>query len=621
MLKLADVFLSLAVVIPVTSALAAPPQASNSLYSGIEIPQSKIPVHVGDFPPKLEPADLVLRGGTIETLSPVQPEVHALAVRDGRILAVGSDAGIARYIGKHTRVLELHGAFVTPGFIEGHGHLLQTGRSLMELNVGQAPDWDAIVTMVKAAVAKAKPGEWIVGFGWQQTKWKSVPQPNVGGLPLPTSLDAASPHNPVLLEHISGHAVYANAAALKLAGITRDTPNPPGGTIVRDAQGNAIGMLNDTAGAAVFAAYARYLATLPPSEIAARREQALQMAVQNEISKGITTFVDMGEDFHTVDWLKQQAVTGLPLRLYVNIAGESVAALNAHLAQFRTVGYADNHFTVRGVGEILSDGALGTRSAWMLKPYSDAPDISGKNVTSMHEIVQIAEIAARDQFQLSVHAIGDRANHEVLDVYQKIFSEDPAAHALRWRIEHAQHLSSADIPRFAELGVIASMQSIHACSDAPMVVARIGEQRARQGAYVWHALIESGAMVLDGTDTPVEDTNPIPNFYCGVTRSYAPGKYFFPAQVKTRMQELRSYTWNNAYAIFEDRELGSLAPGKLADMDVFSGNLLTLPAHDILRTRVLYTIVGGKIVYQRPGAENWRRGQLFEAMPEFNHVQ
>ncbi len=621
MRKLADVLLSLAVLIPATSALAAPPQASNSLYSGIEIPASQAPVHVGGFPPQLEPADLVLRGGTIETLSPVQPEVQALAVRDGRILAVGSDAAIARYIGTHTRVLDLHGSFVTPGFIEGHGHLLQTGRSLMELNVGQAPDWNAIVAMVKAAVAKARPGEWIVGFGWQQTKWKTVPQPNVDGLPLPAGLDAVSPHNPVLLEHISGHAVYANAAALKAAGINRDTPNPVGGTIVRDAHGNAIGMLRDTADAPVVAAYARYLATLPPADIATRRAQALQLAVQNEISKGITTFVDMGEDFATVGWLKQQAAKGLALRLYANIAGESVAALNTHLAQYRTLGYADNHFTVRGVGEILSDGALGTRSAWMLKPYSDAPDITGKNVTPMDEIRQIAEIAARDHFQLSVHAIGDRANREVLDLYQKIFTADPAAHALRWRIEHAQHLNPADIPRFTELGVIASMQSIHACSDAPMVIPRLGARRARQGAYVWHSLIESGAMVLDGTDTPVEDTNPIPNFYCGVTRSYAPGKYFFPAQAKTRMQELRSYTWNNAYAIFEDQELGSLVPGKLADMDVFSGNLLTLPAHDILRTRVLYTIVGGQIVYQRPGAENWRSGELFEPMPEFNHVQ
>lgn len=565
-------------------------------------------------------ADLVLRNGVIETLDPLQPRVAALAIRDGRIEAMGSNEAISHYIGPNTKVLDLRGAFVTPGFIEGHGHLMQTGQSLLELNVGKAPNWDAIVALVKAAVAKARPGEWIVGTGWQQSKWNKVPQPNVDGLPLPAELDAVSPHNPVILEHASGHATYANAAALKLAGINSKTPDPPGGSIVRDAQGNAIGMLRDTAQEPVDHAYNRYLSTMPPQAAEARRESALKAALQNEISKGITTFVDMGEDFQTIDWLKQQAAKGLPLRLYININGESVSELDKRLAQYRIIGYANNHFTVRGIGEILSDGALGTRSAWFLKPYSDAPDITGKNVTAMSTIMKIAEIAARDGFQLSVHAIGDRANRETLDVFQKIFTDDPAAHALRWRIEHAQHLDPSDIPRFAQLGVIASMQSIHACSDAPFVAPRLGEQRAREGAYVWRSLIQSGAMVLDGTDTPVEDTNPIPNFYCGVTRREGNGTYFFPEQAKTRMQELRSYTWSNAYAIFEERELGSLAPGKLADLDVFSGDLLKMPTDQILRTRVLYTIVGGKIVYQRPDAAEWRSGEMFPAMAEFNHV-
>jgi predicted amidohydrolase YtcJ len=415
--------------------------------------------------------------------------------------------------------------------------------------------------------------------------------------------------------------------ALKLAGITDQTPDPVGGTIVRDATGHAIGMLKDTAAGPVYAAYQKYLKGLPPAEQQARREKALQLAVQNEISKGITSFVDQGEDFKTIDWLKQQVAKGVadgsfPLRLYVNVGVLDVASLDENLAKYRTIGYADNHFTVRGVGEDVSDGALGTRSAWFLKPYSDAPGVTGKNVTPMRDLAQIARIAARDDFQVSIHAIGDRANREVLDMYQQIFDEDPAAHALRWRVEHAQNLAPSDIPRFAKMGVIASMQSIHACSDAPMVVPRIGEQRARDEAYLWQTLIKSGALVLDGTDTPVEDTNPIPNFYCGVTRAYDHGKKaFFPAEAKTRIEELKSYTWNNAYAMFQEHELGSLSPGKLADIDVFSGNLLTLPAADILRTRVLYTIVGGKVVYTRPGAGTWRSGQLFDAMPEFDHAE
>jgi predicted amidohydrolase YtcJ len=575
---------------------------------------------VNGFPPTLAPADLVLQGASIATLDPLQPHAQALAVKDGRIAALGSDADIARYIGPHTKVMNLHGAFVAPGFMEGHGHLLDTGESLMELDLGKAPDWDAIVAMVKAAVAKARPGEWIVGQGWQQSKWNKAPQPNVDGLPLPASLDAVSPDNPVLLSHASGHEIYANAVALKLAGIGRDTPDPAGGSIVRDAQGNAIGALRDTAGDAVFAAYNRHLATLPPQELAAHKAQALKLAMQNEVSKGITGFVDMGEDFRTADWMKQQAANGFPLRLYVNIAGEPVASLDANLAKYRTLGYADDHFTLRGIGEVLSDGALGTHSAWFLKPYTDAPGISGKNVVAMDDIRQIARIAARDGFQLSVHAIGDRANREVLDVFQQTYAQDPAAHALRWRIEHAQHLDPADIPRFAQLGVIASMQSIHACSDAPYVIPRLGRQRAEQGAYVWHSLIQSGAMVLDGSDTPVEDTNPIAGFYCAVTRDDGRGQRFFPAQGKTRMEALRSYTWNNAYAVFEDHQLGSLSPGKLADLVVISGNLLTLPDDQILRTRVLYTVVGGKVVYERKGAEAWRSGQLFKAMPEFDHV-
>lgn len=568
----------------------------------------------------MPPATLVLRNGTIETLNPLQPEVEALAVRDGRIEALGSNAAIAHYIGAGTKVLDLHGAFVTPGFIEGHGHLMDTGQDTMELNVGKAPNWDAIVAMVKAAAAKARPGQWIIGAGWQQSKWNRVPQPNVDGLPLRASLDAVSPNNPVMLEHASGHAIFVNGAALKLAAIRRATPNPPGGTIVRDASGIAIGMLRDTAAGLVRRAYNRYLQTLPASALAAQRERALHLAVENEISKGITTFVDMGESFQTVDWLKQEAAKGLPLRLYVNINGEPVSALEARLPQYKIIGYANNHFTVHGIGEITSDGALGTRSAWFLQPYSDAPSITGKNVVAMSTIRQMAEIAARDGFQVSVHAIGDRANRETLNLFQQIFTADPAAHALRWRIEHAQHLQPSDIARFGKLGVIASMQSIHACSDAPFVVTRLGETRAREGAYVWHSLTSTGAIVLDGTDTPVEDTNPIPNFFCGVTRREGNGTYFFPAQKKTRMQELRDYTWNNAYAIIEENEVGSLAPGKLADMDVFSGDLLTIPAADILRTRVLYTIIGGAIVYTRPGAAAWRKGQFFPAMPEFDHV-
>lgn len=585
------------------------------------LPAAAIAASISGFPPPVKPADLVLRDATIATLVPAEPYAQAVAVRNHRIEALGSDKGIVKYIGPHTKVLDLHGAFVTPGFFDSHVHVFATGKSLMELNVGKPSTWAGIVKMVKAAVAKAKPGQWIVGHGWQETKWSRTPEPNVNGLPFPESLDAVSPDNPVFLIHASGHGVYANAAALKTAGITDQTPNPPGGTIVRGPKGHAIGMLRDTADQAVYAAYQEYLDQLSPSERAARRKREFKLFIHNEISKGITFGVDMGENFKTIRWMKQQAAKGIPMRLQVNVRGESPAALDKHLASYRTIDYAHDHFNVRGIGEITSDGALGTYSAWMLKPYTNAPKLTGKNVVPMSKIRKMAEIAARDHFQLSVHAIGDRANREVLDLYQQIFNEDPAAHALRWRIEHAQLLNPKDIPRFAKLGVIASMQSIQACSDAPMVVPRIGEKRARQGAYAWHKLEKTGAMIVEGTDTPVEDTKPIPNFFCAVTREFEPGKFFFPKETLTRMQELRDNTWNAAYAVFQEDKLGSLAPGKLADMDVFSGNLLTMPVYDILRTRVLYTIVGGKVVYKRPGAEKWRKGKWFPRMPEYDHAE
>ena len=624
--KLSSLILPVVLVIPAAIAAALPQafapalQAADASFAKSFAASSRVP----GFPPSAHPADMVLRDATIATLMPGQPEVQALAIRDGKIEAIGSNVGIARYIGSSTKVIDLHGAFVTPGFIDGHAHPLGTGRSLTQLDVGSPPNWDGIVAMVKAAVAKAKPGQWIVGGGWQQNKWNHVPQPNYKGLPLIASLDAVSPNNPVLLDTASGHGIYVNSMALKLAGITDHTSDPPGGTIVRD-DGQAMGMLRDTAERPVRAAYARYQQNRSPAEKKADQEKYFQLAVHNEISKGITMVNDMSASFEITNWLKQQAAAGkLPMRMYLNIDSESLPYLEQHVNDFHK-SYADEHIIVGGLGEDVSDGALGTRSAWFLEPYSDDPGNYGKNVTSMQTESMLAKFAAANHLQMSIHAIGDRANHEVLDLYQEIFNEVPAARTLRWRVEHAQHLNPVDIPRFAQLGVIASMQSIHECSDAPMVLARVGQKRAEEGAYVWHTLTASGAMVLDGTDTPVEDTNPIPNYYCAVTRmtrfSNGTQKAFFPNQAKTRMQALRDYTWNNAYAMFQDQKLGSLVPGKLADITIFSGNLLTVPADQILRTRVLYTIVGGKVVYQRPGAENWRSGQLFKAMPEFDHVE
>jgi hypothetical protein len=369
------------------------------------------------------------------------------------------------------------------------------------------------------------------------------------------------------------------------------------------------------------AAYTAYLAKRTPTEARAAFRETVQRAADDAVSKGITSFVDQGEGFAVLDEMKRLAGQGvLPLRLYelVDVGRSEALAvglpgydhydrfdrfqqLTRFLPEHRVVGYADDHYTVRGIGEITSDGALGTHTAWFTQPYDDLPTSSGVSVTTPADIRLIADIALKDHYQMTVHAIGDRANHEVLDVFQAEFAAHPEAKDLRWRIEHAQHLLPTDIPRFAKLGVIASMQSIHACSDAPYVVKRLGEERARSGAYMWRALIQSGATIANGTDVPVEDEDPIPNFYCAVTRrAKKDGTPFYPEQVMTREEALKSYTWNDAYATFQESELGSFKIGKRADITVLSQDILSVPEAAIPDTRVIATLVGGKVMYQRP---------------------
>jgi predicted amidohydrolase YtcJ len=563
-----------------------------------------------------KPADLVLLHGNLVTLEVAHPKAQALAVQGGRIVAIGSDADIQPYIGTATQVLDLKGMTAVPGFIEGHGHFMELGDSLMQLDLTQAKDWDSILTMVAAAVKKAKPGEWIIGRGWHQEKWTKAPQPNVDGYPLHGSLDAITPNNPVMLTHASGHGVFVNAVVLKQVGITKDTPDPQGGQIVKDASGEPVGFLRDNAMDPVH--HALEAAVKQRGEKANEDYvlQAATLASHDALAKGITGFVDQGESFAVLDQMKRLAGQGaLPLRLYAEVDPgntdyglEAAAAyekyppleqLRRFLPGHRIVGFADDHFTVRAVGEVYSDGALGTHTAWFLKPYDDLADSTGVSVLAPADIRAWAEAARAADYQVTTHAIGDRANHEVLDVYEVEFAAHPGAQDLRWRIEHAQHLDPKDIPRFAKLGVIASMQSIHECSDAPYVVKRLGEQRAKDGAYVWHSLIASGAIIANGTDVPVEDEDPIPNFYCAVTRkSKKDGVPFHPEQAMSREEALRSYTWNNAFATFTEQDRGSLAVGKYADITVLSQDIMTVAADAIPATQVIYTLVGGKIAYQ-----------------------
>ncbi len=546
-------------------------------------------------------ADLVLRNGKVVTMDSTHAEAQAVAISGDTIVAVGTDAEIQHYVGPNTKVIDLQGHLAIPGFNESHGHFTGLGEGLAELNLMGVPSWQDIASMVADAAKTAKPGAWIQGRGWHQEKWNRSPGRVVEGFQTNDLINRAAPNNPVILGHASGHALIANDAALKLAGIGPRTPNPPGGRIIRDASGRATGVLVDGAQGLMRRALGKSLAMRTPEEADSDFRHQIHLATQNALANGVTMFQDMGESFATIDKIKQMVDEGdMPLRLYILVSTnearpDDVDSLLAH----RMIDYGNGHLTVRAIGEISSDGALGSRSAWMLKPYDDDPTNTGLNVVPMPRVKEIAEIGIANGFQISVHAIGDRANRETLDTFESVFKEHQVkSDTLRWRIEHAQHLNPSDIPRFAAMGVVASMQGIHACSDAPYVLPRLGAKRAEEGAYVWQTLWKTGAVVTNGTDVPVEAISPIASFHCSVTRDMVgTDSAFYPDQKLSREQALKTYTMNGAYVAFEDQHMGSLTPGKYADIVVLSRDIMTVPADSILGTTVLYTLVGGKVVY------------------------
>jgi predicted amidohydrolase YtcJ len=548
-----------------------------------------------------EPADLVLLNGRVVTVDDERPEAQAVAIVGDRIRAVGTNREIRRTIGDGTRIIDLEGRLAVPGFIDGHAHFTGMGEARINLDLTVAESWDDIVAIVAAAVAEASPGEWVVGRGWHQEKLGTPPEGSVDGVPTHHALTAVSPDNPVLLTHASGHATFVNAEALRLGGIDRDHVPPPGGEVVRDAHGEPTGLLREHAVAPVSAARARALQERTPEQSEAHFRRVVQLASQEALAKGVTTIHDAGASFQTIDGFRQIAEAGeLPVRLYVMVRGESNDVMAERLPEYHMVGAANHHLTVRSIKRQI-DGALGAHGAWLLEPYADLPS-TGLVLETVEDITRTAEIAVEHGFQLNTHAIGDRANREVLDLYQRIFEANPDHTGLRWRIEHAQHVHPDDIPRFAELGVIASMQGVHGTSDAPWVPRRLGEERAAATSYRWQDLWQSGAVVTNGTDAPVEDVDPIASFWASVSRMLPDGTRFDPDQRMTREQALRSYTLNNAFAAFEEDIKGSITPGKLADIVVLSRDIMSVPEAEILDARVLYTIIGGRVQYEAPDA-------------------
>jgi predicted amidohydrolase YtcJ len=451
---------------------------------------------------------------------------------------------------------------------------------------------------VGRAAKQAKPGEWIVGRGWHQSKWEHAPEPNVEGFPLHESLDKVSPNNPVVLTHASGHATFVNGKAMQEAGITKDTANPPGGEVLKDKNGNPTGLLRERASGLIGRAQSAYEAKQTPAEREALLRKEIDLAIDESLSKGITTFEDAGSPFNTVDTLKRMADNHeLRMRIWMMLRMPN-DQLAPKLDQYRTIGEGENFLTVRAIKRQI-DGALGSRGAWLLAPYSDKPESAGLNTEDPADIRKTAELAIQHGYQLCVHAIGDRANREVLNIFEETFKAHPEKKDLRWRIEHAQHISAADIPRFGQLGVIAAMQGVHCTSDAPYVLLRLGAKRAEEGAYVWQKLMKTGAIVGNGTDAPVEDVSPLASFYASVSRKLKDGTRFYSDQRMSREEALRSYTWNNAYAAFEEEMKGSLEAGKLADITVLSRDIMTIPEDEILSTDVVSTIVGGKVRYEQ----------------------
>ncbi len=546
-------------------------------------------------------ANMVLTNGNILTVESGMPRAEAIAIVGDRIAAVGSSDEIAAWIGDGTNVIDLEGSTAIPGFIEGHGHYTSYGDSFYRLELRYDTSFQSIVDKVERAVEGAKPNEWIVGRGWHQDKWTTREDVLVDGIPVHDKLSAVSPNNPVMLIHTSGHAVFANQAAMDAAGIDRNTIPPDGGEIVHKADGTPTGMMREAAQDAVRAAFADYEALRTPEQAEAELRRAIITAGEESLKYGITSFQDLGTTFEEVDLLKKMADEGvLPVRLWMafDLPYEELA-VEGKLEEYRLLGYGNNFLTVRGIGEKVLDGALGTHGGWLLEPYSDMPESYGLNVVPVEDIQKSAQLAVEHGYQMAIQGIGDRATRELLNIYGAIRDAHPDKTDLRWRIEHPQVIHPDDIPRFVEYDVIPAAQGIFACSDGSWVEDRLGKNRTVERSYLFNTLYEAGLVPTNGTDPPVDEIDPIASFKCSVTRELSDGTIFQGQEVYTRDVALYSYTMGNAIAAFEENIKGSIKVGKLADITILSQDLLTVPDDKIMDTKVEMTIVGGIVKYIR----------------------
>jgi predicted amidohydrolase YtcJ len=545
-----------------------------------------------------QPADLIIKGGTIYTSNENQPTVEAVAVVADTIVYAGDLAGLKPFEGKNTKVIDLKGRTMTAGFIESHGHIMGLGYSEMNLDLTTIQNYDEMVAKVKEAIVKAEPGQWIIGWGWHQDKWNKKPAKLVKGFQTHELLSEVSPNNPVMLAHASGHAIFVNAKAMSLAGVNQLSIEQfkkdmgEGGEIIKDELGNPTGIFNERA--------QQLIRALVPTDSKETRTKALSLAMAACLKNGITTFHDAGSDSSAIALFSEfKKENKLDVRLYVMLR----QANKSYLYNWYKKGpQIDKQLTIRSI-KLYSDGALGSRGAWLLEPYSDQPTSVGMATMSMDTVLKISHEGLKYGFQVCTHAIGDRANKEVLDRYETAFNENPEkARDARFRIEHAQHLNPTDIPRFGKLGVIPAMQAIHLSSDRPWAINRLGDKRIQEGAYMWQSLIRTGATVVNGTDVPVEPINPIASFYASVSRKTLKGEPeggYEPNEKMTREQALKAYTLNAAFAGFQEKTKGSIEKGKLADFTIFSQDIMKAEETALLKTEVIATIVGGKVMFEK----------------------
>ena len=540
-------------------------------------------------------ADIVFKNGNVYTANDKAPQAQAIAVKADRIVFVGTNAAAQKYVGANTRVVDLQGKTVLPGFTDSHQHLSGVGQREMTLNLEGTTSLEDFLAKVKARVDQAKPGDWITGRGWIETHWK----PPV--FPTRWDLDKVAPNNPMILARADGHGSVANTAALNLAGISKDTPNPFGGEISKDKQsGEPNGMLLDSAQGLV-------RRRVPPTS-AEDAERAVVLGVRRNIELGWTQIQDAGGSYNDVEIFKKLYAAGtIKLRIYKAVHGPGPSATRL-LNEGATIGAYENRFTFRTI-KVVSDGALGSRGAALHDPYSDAPDTSGFLTVKTEDLRPMLTDALRKGIQVETHAIGDRANNFVLDEYEAAFKAVPASERKvadpRWRVEHAQIVNPADIPRFAKLKIIPSMQPSHAIGDLFFAPSRVGVKRLT-GSYAWESFIKSGVVVPGGSDAPVERGEPMIEFYAAVARKDQKGfsgEGWHPEEAVSRAQALKMFTLWPAYAAFEEKLRGSIEVGKLADLTILSADIMKIPEAEILKTRCVMTVINGEIVFDGDARE------------------